>query len=129
MWLLPDHSFAQNSAVNAHRPNLLSLVVAAGLALSAAVALMPQARAQSDADFLAAKAAFDKGDRKTLDGLAAKLRGHVLAPYVEYWQFRLDLDAADAKELRTAENIDENPGTGLQPNGTWGEFDAPYTGN
>jgi len=100
MWLLPDHSFAQNSAVNAHRPNLLSLVVAAGLALSAAVALMPQARAQSDADFLAAKAAFDKGDRKTLDGLAAKLRGHVLAPYVEYWQFRLDLDAADAKELQ-----------------------------
>lgn len=37
--------------------------------------------------------------------------------------------APGAKELRTAENMDENPGTGLQPTGTWGEFDAPYTGN
>ena len=37
--------------------------------------------------------------------------------------------APAAKELRTPENIDENPGTGLQPTGTWGEYDAPYTGN
>ena len=37
--------------------------------------------------------------------------------------------APAATELRTPENIDENPGTGLQPTGTWGEYDAPYTGN
>lgn len=37
--------------------------------------------------------------------------------------------APGATELRTPENIAENPGTGLQPTGTWGEFDAPYTGN
>lgn len=37
--------------------------------------------------------------------------------------------APAAKELRTQQNIDENPGTGLQPTGTWGEYDAPYTGN
>jgi hypothetical protein len=36
--------------------------------------------------------------------------------------------APAAKELRTPENIAENPGTGLQPTGTWAEFDAPYTG-
>lgn len=36
--------------------------------------------------------------------------------------------APAAKELRPQENIDQNPGTGLQPTGTWGEFDAPYTG-
>lgn len=37
--------------------------------------------------------------------------------------------AAAATELRTAENINDNPGTGLQPTGTWSEFDAPYMGN
>lgn len=37
--------------------------------------------------------------------------------------------AVSAKELRTPENIAENPGTGLQPTGTWGDFDAPYNGN
>lgn len=37
--------------------------------------------------------------------------------------------APAAKELRSQENINENPGTGLQPTGTWGEFDAPYNGN
>ena len=37
--------------------------------------------------------------------------------------------APAAKELRTPENIDDYPGTGLQPTGTWGEFDAPYTGD
>jgi hypothetical protein len=36
--------------------------------------------------------------------------------------------APGAKELRTPENVAEYPGTGLQPTGTWGEFDAPYTG-
>lgn len=37
--------------------------------------------------------------------------------------------APAAEELRTQQNIDENPGTGLQPTGTWGEFAAPYAGN
>lgn len=36
--------------------------------------------------------------------------------------------APAAEELRSPQNIDENPGTGLQPNGNWGEFDAPYQG-
>jgi hypothetical protein len=36
--------------------------------------------------------------------------------------------APAAEELRSQQNKDDNPGTGLQPNGDWGEFDAPYTG-
>jgi hypothetical protein len=36
--------------------------------------------------------------------------------------------APAAKELRTPENVADNPGTGLQPTGTWGEYDAPYGG-
>lgn len=34
--------------------------------------------------------------------------------------------AADATELRNAENRQQNPGTGLQPNNRWNEFEAPY---
>jgi len=36
--------------------------------------------------------------------------------------------AKTARELRTAANRAENPGTGLQPNGRWAEFAAPYGG-
>jgi hypothetical protein len=36
--------------------------------------------------------------------------------------------APAAAELRSQQNIADNPGTGLQPNGDWAEFDAPYTG-
>ncbi|HYH96348.1 hypothetical protein [Hyalangium sp.] len=36
--------------------------------------------------------------------------------------------AKSARELRTAANRTQNPGTGLQPNGRWGEFATPYTG-
>ena len=46
--------------------------------------LVSSAHAQSDADFLAAKAAFDKGDRARMAALGPKLSGHVLAPYVEF---------------------------------------------
>ncbi|WP_313917685.1 hypothetical protein [Tahibacter sp.] len=38
----------------------------------------------------------------------------------------LETSAAAATELRTQQNISENPGTGLQPNGRWAEFDTPY---
>lgn len=36
--------------------------------------------------------------------------------------------AAAADELRTDAHRDMFPGTGLQPTGTWGGFDAPYQG-
>lgn len=36
--------------------------------------------------------------------------------------------AQEAEELRTDENRQQNPGTGLQPNDRWGEFEAPYEG-
>lgn len=36
--------------------------------------------------------------------------------------------AKTARELRTAVNRTENPGTGLQPTGRWAEFATPYTG-
>jgi soluble lytic murein transglycosylase len=58
------------------------------------------ASAQSDADFLKAKDAFDRGDRVRLDTLAAGLGGHLLAPYVTYWQIKLKLDDVDYATVR-----------------------------
>ncbi|MEO8344854.1 MAG: transglycosylase SLT domain-containing protein [Betaproteobacteria bacterium] len=69
----------------------------------AAVALLSAAvpcLAQSDADFLAARAAFDKGDRVLLAGLSRKLNGHILLPYVEYWRLKLAIDDASPDAVR-----------------------------
>jgi soluble lytic murein transglycosylase len=70
-----------------------------GCALMLACVARPAA-AQSDADFQAARAAFDRGDRTGLDGLAPKLAAHVLQPYVAYWQLKLRLDFADDDEVK-----------------------------
>ncbi len=67
--------------------------------------------AQSDADFLAAKAAFEKGDRVKLAGLAPGLRGHVLEPYVEYWRLKLAVDDATSEAVR--DYLDRYPNTPL----------------
>jgi soluble lytic murein transglycosylase len=67
--------------------------------------------AQSDADLLAAKAAFDKGDRARLAGLAPKLQGHILLPYVEYWRLKLAIDDATPEAVRAF--LDRYPNTPL----------------
>lgn len=56
--------------------------------------------AQSDADFIVARSAFERNDRVRLDALAPKLAGHVLQPYVAYWQLKLRLDTAGDDEVR-----------------------------
>jgi len=58
------------------------------------------ASAQSDADFLAAKDAFERSDRARLDALAIGLKGHLLAPYVTYWQIKLGIDDVDYDTVR-----------------------------
>lgn len=80
--------------------------LALALALPAAVA-----HAQSDADFLAAKAAFDRGDRARLAAIAPKLSAHVLAPYVAYWQIKLAID--DTAPLAIRQYLDRYPNTPL----------------
>jgi len=56
--------------------------------------------AQSDADFLAARAAFDRGDRVRLDASAPRLAAHVLLPYVLFWQLKLKQESASDDEIR-----------------------------
>ncbi len=69
------------------------------LAFLALAGLAPPCFAQFDADFLAAKAAFDKGDRAKLSALSPKLSGHILAPYVEYWRLKLAIDDASPEAV------------------------------
>ena len=52
--------------------------------------------AASDADFVAAKAAYERGDWRQLDALAPALAGHALERYVRYWQLKSRLDDARA---------------------------------
>jgi len=66
----------------------------------AATLLAVAPAAASDAEFLAAKAAFEKGDERALVALQPKVAGHDLAPYVEYWRLKLGLAAADAQDVR-----------------------------
>ncbi len=73
----------------------LLALAAAGFAAVAIAAPEP-----SDIDFLAAKAAFERGDRGKLEILAPKLAGHILESYVEYWQLRAKLDTASDDEVR-----------------------------
>ena len=68
--------------------------VAAWRHVSSSLRWRRRPRRQSDADLLAAKAAFDKSDRARLAAVAPKLASHVLAPYVGYWQLKLALDEA-----------------------------------
>lgn len=54
---------------------------------------------QSDADFLAARAAFEHRDWRKLDALTPSLAGHPLARYVEFWQIDSRIDGASAQAV------------------------------
>jgi soluble lytic murein transglycosylase len=72
----------------------------AGFAAAVLLGFACHAFAQgTDADFLAAKTAFDRGDSSALAGLAPRLRTHVLQPYVDYWRLKLRIDTADAESI------------------------------
>src|SRR5450432_128739 len=82
-----------------------------GLAAFVLAALVRPSFAQCDADFLAAKTAFERGDRGKLAGLAAKVHGHVLESYVDYWGLKLGIDDATPEAVRNF--LDRNPDTPL----------------
>ena len=84
----------------------LLLAISLALALPGAhaasrLAPPPAATSSQDDDFLAAREAFRVGDRAKLALLAARLKGYVLEPYVQYWQLRLRLDDASAEEVQS----------------------------
>ncbi|MEO8305261.1 MAG: transglycosylase SLT domain-containing protein [Betaproteobacteria bacterium] len=92
--------------------------------------------AQGDTDFLAARSAFDRGDRVRLDMVAPKLSGHVLQPYAAYWQLKLRLDTATDDEVRAflvrwpqtplADRLRADWLKALGKRGQWTSFAAEY---
>lgn len=70
--------------------SLLLLAVASGAAGSAG----------PDDDVLAAREAFRVGDARKLDLYAQRLKGHLLEPYVLYWQLHTRLGTASSGEIR-----------------------------
>ena len=71
----------------------------------------PRSRSR-DADFLAARAAYDKGDRAKLAAIAPRLSAHVLAPYVAL----LAAEAGARRRVaarRSARYLDRYPNTPL----------------
>jgi soluble lytic murein transglycosylase len=74
-----------------HRYRLRTLAVALVCAASFAASAVD---AQSDADVIAAKTAFERADWRQLDAVAPASTGHVLERYVRYWQLKSRLDEA-----------------------------------
>ena len=66
------------------------LVLAAGSAHGAA----------GDDEFLAAREAFRGGNYARLEKHAARLKGHLLEPYVNYWQLTMRLEQASPEDAR-----------------------------
>jgi len=112
------------------RPVYLAAALAAA-APACAAKLDPQ-----DAAFLAARDAFEANHRTRLATLAPELRGHLLAPYVEYWQLFFKLPGAPAGDVR--EFLSRYSGTALAEqlradwlkvlgkSGRWELFQAEY---
>jgi peptidoglycan lytic transglycosylase len=57
--------------------------------------------ASMDEDFLAAREAYRAGQAAKLDAYAKRLKGHVLEPYVAYWQLSPRLEQASPEEMRS----------------------------
>ena len=74
-----------------HLPAMLAFAFLAGYA---------HAAAPSDADFIAAKIAFERGDWRRLDALAPAVAGHPLERYVQYWQLKSRLDDSSSDAVR-----------------------------
>jgi soluble lytic murein transglycosylase len=95
------------------------------------------AQAGGDADIVAAKSAFDRGDVQALAAIAPRTRNHVLAPYVVYWQYELQLDSVDPATLRTfvlawpgtpfADKLRADWLKALARRGDWARFAQDYT--
>ncbi len=69
------------------------------LGLIALQLVFSPALAAPDDDFLAAREAFNARNNARLDQLAPKLQGHLLAPFVQYWQLSLNIDSAAPEEI------------------------------
>jgi len=109
------------------------------LLAASTIAFAALANGATDADFLAAKAAYERNDARRLAALAPAVRGHLLEPYVEYWQLRLGLDTVDAAAVRSflsrhgatplAEPLRNEWLKSLATRGQWTAFAQDFSGS
>lgn len=101
--------------------------------------LMVAAAAQaagSDADFLAARKAFRTGNAARLDAYAKRLQGHLLEPYVVYYQLKMRLEDARPEDVEAfIASHDDSPLSDrlraawlkvLGKNEQWDQFESLY---
>ncbi|MEY2633011.1 MAG: hypothetical protein RIR00_1665 [Pseudomonadota bacterium] len=74
---------------------ILKLGIALPVAFSALVSAVFAQDSLRDPTFLRARDAFRAGDRPKLERAAGELGNHELAPYVESWQLRMDIEQLD----------------------------------
>ena len=89
-----------------------------------------------DGTYLAARDAFRAGDRARLDRAAAQIGNHELAPYVENYQLRMNMEQGDPAALRSfldrnersyvAEKLRADWIRWLGRRGGWNEIDIQY---
>jgi len=73
----------------------------------------------TDDDFLAAREAFQAGDAARLETHAQRLQGHLLEPYVAYWQLSLTLGEAAPEEVRAFLTANRGGPLAWQLRGEW----------
>jgi len=117
-------------------PHVLIRAVSVAVLLAAPVPGYAAKLDPQDAVLLSARGAFDASSRARLVTLAPKLKGHMLEPYVEYWQLFLRLPAAPAEDVRDflsrypdavlAEQLRADWLKVLGKSGRWELFNAEY---
>ena len=75
--------------------------------------------AELDDDFLAAREAFQAGNAARLETHAQRLQGHLLEPYVAYWQLSLTLGEAAPEEVRAFLTANRGGPLAWQLRGEW----------
>jgi soluble lytic murein transglycosylase len=100
------------------------------------VAFPLSAQEGRDGTYLSARDAFRAGDRARLDRAAAQIGSHELAPYVENYQLRMNMEQGDPAALRSflernersyvAEKLRADWIRWLGKRGGWSEIDAQY---
>jgi soluble lytic murein transglycosylase len=72
-----------------------------------------------DEDFLAAREAYLEGNAARLDSRAQRLQGHLLEPYLAYWQLSLKLGEAPPEEVRAFLKANRDGPLAWQLRGEW----------
>ncbi len=104
--------------------------------LSLLLSLPLFAQDSRDCTFLVARDAFRAGDRAKLERAAGQIGNHELAPYVENYQLRMNMDQGDSSAIRSflernersyvAEKLRADWIRWLGKRGIWDEIDVEY---